>query len=113
MNIKDLVFDVEKTMGNVLRLVGIRDKYKYADGVRTTEVVGTYIDIVLENRRFIRASVAVPSSGVNLTDEDVTKGSPVVFDNLKINLYNIKGETRVSIKADVVRVATSGKKSSA
>ena len=100
--LRDVVVDVTGTLGNTYYVVGVRDRYKYANGLRTELTDGANVDVVLRDRGYQRVTVAVPRETVKLTPEEIVANVQVVFEGLTVRVYVIDGKPRVSVKADSV-----------
>ena len=99
---RDVVVDVAATLGSTYYVVGVRDRYKYANGLRTEITDGANIDVVLRDRGYQRVTVAVPRETVKLTPEEIVANVQVAFQNLTVKVFVIDGKPRVSVKADSV-----------
>ncbi len=100
--LRDVIVDVTGTLGTTFFVVGVRDRYKYANGLRTELTDGANVDVVLRDRGYQRVTVAVPRETVKLTPEEIVANVQVVFEGLTVRVYVIDGKPRVSVKADSV-----------
>lgn len=99
---KDLVIDAERTLGTHLIAVGMRDHKKFVNGIRTDTIDGVVIDIVMADKGYQRASVVVPTEGVQIDESAIASNAQVRFQGLTVRVYVIDGRPLVSARADSV-----------
>lgn len=107
MEIKNLIIDSEKSVGNNLVLVDVAPIKSYVDGRRMDEVSGYRYTVALPDKAFDKLVVKI--DGVQRLDKPVEGKYPkVVFDNLDLSLYWTPEGHKVSAKADDIK-AVEGK----
>lgn len=101
MQLKDLVFDVEQTVGNNFFAINVCESQKWVNGVITDVVDGWKVTIVMPEKGYEKAVVKVAQK----PDDRIlnSKNCLVEFDNLEVVLYSLNDRVCVSFKADAVR----------
>lgn len=105
MNVRNVVIDAQATCGKTAIVTGVRPKYKYVDGKRTTEQDGYAIACVLPDRGYDDLVVSVPDIPEGLAQ---LHGNPTVqFDGLTMSIYGRPDDLRVAARASAVRIIDS------
>lgn len=100
IEVKDIVVDVEATLGSPLWLVDKRPLFEYRDGVRGNQTGWTF-SVVAPSRRMKKLNVKIE----DLT-QDVEIGNDIVeveFKNLAIKLYRTKDGCGISAAAEAIK----------
>ncbi|MCI6653609.1 MAG: hypothetical protein MSH11_09430 [Ruminococcus sp.] len=104
MEIKNLIIDSLKSVGNNLVLVDVAPIKSYVDGRRMDEVSGYRYTVALPDKAFDKLVVKI--DGVQRLDKPEEGNYPkVVFDNLDLSLYWTPEGHKVSAKADDIMLA--------
>lgn len=107
MDIKDVVIDAYKTVGQAM-LVGVSPAYEYENGKRTDNVIGYKYEVVMPQRAYDKISVKI--SG-DLQIELPENETPfVAFEGLSLIPYWTQQGYRISASANSIRLVTPPKK---
>lgn len=101
MNFNSVFIDLNKSGINKFLLTGVKAWYKYKDGKRTDERLGTTYEVALPNRMLEKISIHVKGDAGTLTP----KLQSVSFKNLQVSTYpNYRNpnELGVSASADAI-----------
>lgn len=109
--LKNLVIDVEKTVGSKLLLLGVRPYAGYKEGVKG-EQEGLAFNCLSEAMEFEKVDIKI-SGLFQLPFEFDGTPVPVEFEELDGKIWqdwNSKGEVKISLSAKGIRLATSEKR---
>lgn len=109
--LKNLVIDVEKTVGSKLLLLGVRPYAGYKEGVKG-EQEGLAFNCLSEAMEFEKVDIKI-SGLFQLPFEFDGTPVPVEFEELDGKIWqdwNSKGEVKISLTAKGIRLATSEKR---
>lgn len=101
MDIRNVVIDAYKTVGDKLMLIDVIPAYVYADGKRTDEVSGFKYVVAMPKNALDKITVKI--------DGDLQLAKPeddfpeVVFDGLEMNTYWTPQGYQLSAKATKIR----------
>ena len=107
MEIKNLIIDSLKSVGNNLVLVDVAPIKAYVGGKRSDDISGYRYTVALPDRAFDKLVVKI--DGKQKLDKPVEGNYPkVVFNNLELSIYWTPEGHKVSAKADDIK-AVEGK----
>ena len=93
-----------KGLTKTFQLVEVTEAKEYIDGNATDKVLGYNYSVVLENLRFEKMSVLIPSNVPAFNSEDLDNGTiKIEFQNLETRASVYNG--RISVKATADSVA--------
>lgn len=105
MKLSDLKIDT-RCLGKKMLLIDVLPVYAYEDNVRTDKVTGYRYVVVLEELRFEKLGVKIYGDALMEKPEEGFK--EVVFENLELHPYILKGNCEITAIATGVREVKTG-----
>ena len=102
MEIKDLVIDVKRTVGDDLVLVDMVPVFVYEDGKRTDKIIGYRYVVSMPRHAFDKISVKI--DGDKQLEMPENEYPVVEFDDLEIRVYWTPDGYRVGASATGIRM---------
>lgn len=102
MEIKDLVIDVKRTVGDDLVLVDVVPVFVYEDGKRTDKIIGYRYVVSMPRHAFDKISVKI--DGDKQLEMPENEYPVVEFDDLEIRVYWTPDGYRVGASATGIRM---------
>ena len=102
LNIKDVVIDANRTLGNTMLLTEVRPYYEYKDGVKSDTVAG-YKYSVCRKKDLEKIAVKVP--GKQQIEAPKEGYIEVKFNDLAMTLYMMDGKPQVTASASAISLA--------
>ena len=102
MEIKDLVIDVKRTVGDDLVLVDVAPVFVYEDGKRTDKIIGYRYVVSMPRHAFDKISVKI--DGDKQLEMPENEYPVVEFDDLEIRVYWTPDGYRVGASATGIRM---------
>ena len=102
MEIKDLVIDVKRTVGDDLVLVDMVPVFVYEDGKRTDKIIGYRYVVSMPRHAFDKISVKI--EGDKQLEMPENEYPVVEFDDLEIRVYWTPDGYRVGASATGIRM---------
>jgi hypothetical protein len=102
MKTTEIIVDAKATLGENIRLTGMREVYAYVNGDRTDTLEGYKYEVVLLDKSFEKVEFKIENTTPLFTEQDVEQNIAVKAINPKISLYpNYRGgETGMNVSAD-------------
>lgn len=100
-----IVVDTTATLGSRLELVDVTADKEYVDGRATGKIINYAYDVMLPERggKHLVVKIQPPLRAVKELGE-IPLGIPVEFDDLRLSVYTINGNSGVSAKASGIRI---------
>lgn len=104
IQIRDLIIDTEKTIGESLLSTGIFPTFKYVDGLKTEDVIGYTYVVLLASRNFQQLRIKIPGA-CQIEQRILQDHSPRVHvEGLQLIPYTMNGRSGVAAKAEAIEV---------
>lgn len=101
INIKEVVIDSYKTLGNSMFLTEVRPYYEYKDGVKSNNVAGYKYSVC---RKKDLEKIDVKIAGKQLVEAPQEGYIEVKFNDLAMSLYMMEGKPQVTASASSISV---------
>lgn len=104
IQVRDLVIDNEKTVGENLLLTDVFPTYKYDQGIKTEEIVGYTYVVLLASRQYQQLRIKIPGN-CQIEQSLLHNSTPRVHvQGLKLTPYAMNGRTGVAAKAEAIEI---------
>lgn len=111
MKKKNLVIDVQASLGRKLMCVGYKDAYAYENNTRSKNPIGVTYDIVLadDDKGFDHLDVTVPGKDEKIISALEDGNVQVRFDGLKISVSVYEGKLHIKAEAEKIMPVSTNK----
>ena len=111
MKKKNLVIDVQASLGSKLMCVGYKDAYAYENNTRSKNPIGVTYDIVLadDDKGFDHLDVTVPGKDEKIISALEDGNVQVRFDGLKISVSVYEGKLHIKAEAEKIMPVSTNK----